>query len=133
MMRLAPRVLMLLAGLLLVPPPCWCCLLVCEVATATATEPTPVPGKKSCCHEPAPKPKPQLPKKEPCPAPKFCCLTPDSFKPEPSAKYTLDVADAPAAGLPPLGVTSGCVAAVTCTDSSPPIAALQVLHCVWLC
>src|SRR6516225_3078238 len=105
-MRLAIRVLMVVCGLLLVPPPCWCCLVLTEVAPAAAVEKLPVSSKKSCCHRGGPAPQTQLPKERPCPTPKFCCFTPDSLQPDPSAKFAPDAAAAPVV-IPPLANISG--------------------------
>jgi len=132
-MRIALRSLLLVCGLLLVPPPCWSCYVLEKTEALTPEERVPPPAKQCCCCEEPAKPQPKPPNGKPARPFDYCCPAFDKLKPDGSVRFTPD-----SAGLHPAVIA--LLPASGTGEALPPghvsflsSAALHILHCVWLC
>ena len=123
----------LVCGLLLVPPPGWCCYVVDMTEALTPVEPVPAPTKKCCCCEEPAKPQPKQPKEKPGRPINNCCPAFDKLKPDGSVRIAPDSAGLSAAVIPLLPVSGTGVLQPACQNSFVSSIALHLLHCVWLC
>jgi hypothetical protein len=132
-MRIALRSSLLVCGLLLVPPPGWCCYVLDMTEALTPVEQVPAPTKKChCCGEPA-KPQTKQPKEKPGRPFNYCCPAFDKLSPDGSVKFAPDSAGLSAAVIPLLPVSGTGEPLPACHNSLVPSTALHLLHCVWLC
>jgi hypothetical protein len=132
-MRIVLRSLLLVSGLLLVPPPGWCCYVVDMTEALTPIEQVPAPTKKCCCCEEPAKPQPKQPKEKPGRPFTYCCPAFDKLGPDGSVRFAPDSAGLSAAVIPLLPVSGTGESLPSCRDSIVPSTALHLLHCVWLC
>jgi hypothetical protein len=132
-MRIALRSLLLLCGLLLVPPPDWCCYVLEMTEAPVPLEQAPAPAKKCHCCEAPSNPEPKPPTDEPHRPFNFCCPAFDQLKPDSSVKVTPDSALLAVAVIPLLPAAGTGELLPSCGYSFASAAALHLLHCVWLC
>jgi hypothetical protein len=133
-MRIALRSLLLVCGLLLVPPPGWCCYVVdMTEALKTPIEQVPAPTKKCCCCEEPAKPQPEQPKEKPGRPFTYCCPAFDKLKSDGSVRFAPDSAGLHLAIIPLLPVSGTGEPWPSYSDSFTSSAPIHLLHCVWLC
>ena len=120
-------------GLLLVPPPGWCCYVLELTVALAPAEQGPAPTKKCCCCKETANPKPQQPKEKPGRPFTYCCPAFDKLSPDGSVRFAPDSAGLFAAVIPLLPVSGTAVLLPACHYSIVSSTALHLLHCVWLC